>query len=625
MGDLSEIRAILAGLRRFRRGRGFVALAGAALVASASPPAGAQSVVQGVALDQFDPAPVGDLFFGVPSPVVGGDLIPRAALTFEYAHKPLRLVSETAETAIVASQGFLRLDASLALWDRVLVSAGLPFALIQSGEDPPGSQVSFNPPSSPELGDLRLGARGRLVGADASPFQLALGGYLFLPTAGSGSYAGDGSARGSIHAVIGGRLNPAPGGVAWTASGGVMFRGSNKPMSVTFGAGIAALPIDDLLELSAEMYGSRSFGETTLITDPGGDVVAPAGTSLELLGGVRARFFNNIVVGVGAGPGLAQGLGTPTFRVVGLLGWSPLPPVPEVANTALVDRDNDGFSDNIDACPDKKGELQGDPGKDGCPIEDRDNDTVLDADDACPSHRGVRTLEPLTNGCPKDSDEDGIHDGVDACPNDKGPRLEDAKKNGCPIDTDGDKIPDGMDACPADKGIDMADPKLRGCPEDQDGDGVKLGEDACPRERGAASPDSSQTGCPKLVRLVGDDIVILRPIEIRVSFKVLGGEIIDTASEDVLREVIEVIRQHPEFLKVEVQGHTDDTGSPKVNLEKSQARAELVKRWLVDAGMPADKLVAKGYGHIRPIADNRQPEGRQKNRRIAFSVVERAK
>ena len=623
MGDLIEIRAVFAGLRRSPRG--LVALAGAALVASVSPPAEAQAVVQGVALDQFDPAPAGDLFFGVPSPVVGGHVVPRAVLVFEYAHKPMRLVSETAETAIVASQGFLRLDASLALWDRLLLSADVPFAFMQSGEDPPGSAVSFNPPSSPELGDLRFGARGRLVGADASPFQLALGGYFFLPTAGSGSYAGDGSARGSIHAVIGGRLNPAPGGVAWTTSGGVVFRGSGKPLTVTFGAGIAALPIEDRIEFSAEIYGSRSLGETTLITNPGSDVTAPAGTSLELLGGARARFFDSLLIGVGAGPGIAQGLGTPTFRLVGLLGWSPLPPASEVTKKVARDRDNDGFDDAIDACPDVAGDLQGDPKKDGCPTEDRDGDTILDADDACPSHAGIRTLEPLTNGCPKDSDEDGIHDGVDACPNDKGPRLEDAKKSGCPIDTDGDKIPDGMDACPAHKGVEMADPRLRGCPEDQDGDGVKLGEDACPRERGAASRDATQTGCPKLVRVVGDDIVILKPIEIGVSFKVLGGEVIEASSEEVLREVIEVIRQHPEFLKVEVQGHTDDTGGPKINLEKSQSRAELVMRWLVNAGLPADRLVAKGYGHTRPIADNRKLEGRQKNRRIGFVVVERAK
>lgn len=619
MGDLRETRAVSAGLRRS------VALAGATLITAAGASAGAQPVVLGAALDQFEPAPAGDLFFGVPSPTVGGHVVPRAMLTFEYAHKPLRFTDGMTETAIVAAQGFLRLDASLALWDRLLVSVDLPVAILQSGEDPPGSAVSFNPPSSPEIGDLRLGARGRLVGEETSAFQLALGGYFFAPTAGSGSYTGDGAVRGAFQAIAGGRLNPAPGPVAWTASGGVVLRGSGRPIGITFGAGIAPLLLDGRLELSAEIYGSRTLSETTLITDPAGDVTAPPGTNLELLAGARVRIFNSFVIGASAGPGIATGLGTPMFRVVGLAAWSPLPPAPETAKANVSDRDNDGFRDDIDACPDEKGELVGDPRRDGCPIEDRDSDTVLDADDACPSHPGIRTLEPLTNGCPKDTDEDGIHDGVDACVNDKGPRLEDPKKSGCPIDTDGDKIPDGMDACPADKGIDMADPKLRGCPEDQDGDGVKLGDDACPKERGAASQDPSATGCPKLVRVVGDEIVILKPIELGVSFKVLGGEVIEPSSEEVLREVIEVIKQHPEFLKVEVQGHTDDTGSPKVNLEKSQARAELVMRWLVGAGMPAEKLVAKGYGHTRPIADNRQPEGRQKNRRIAFAVVERAK
>jgi hypothetical protein len=285
------------------------------------------------------------------------------------------------------------------------------------------------------------------------------------------------------------------------------------------------------------------------------------------------------------------------------------------------DRDNDGFRDDIDACPDQKGELVGDPSKDGCPAEDRDGDKVLDQDDACPTHAGVRTLEPLTNGCPKDSDEDGIHDGVDACPEARGPRSEEAKKSGCPVDRDNDKIPDEIDACPLAKGVETADPKLRGCPEDEDGDGVKLAEDACPRERGAASPEATQNGCPKFVRVVGDEIILLKPLEFRLVVK--KGDVLEPESEPILREVIEVLNQHPEYLVIEVQGHTDDVGDPKANLERSQERAETVLRWLTGAAVPADKLVAKGYGHTRPIADNRKPEGRLQNRRISFAVIKR--
>ena len=57
----------------------------------------------------------------------------------------------------------------------------------------------------------------------------------------------------------------------------------------------------------------------------------------------------------------------------------------------------------------------------------------------------------------------------------------------------------------------------------------------------------------------------------------------------------------------------------------STQRAEAVRQWLVTAGIAADKLIAKGYGHTQPIADNRIREGRQKNRRVHFAVIERGK
>ena len=85
--------------------------ASAALVAGSTQDARAQSKVEGFALNQFEPAPAGDAFFGVPSAGVGGHLVPRAMVMFDYAHRPLRFSTATGETPIVASQGFLRVDA----------------------------------------------------------------------------------------------------------------------------------------------------------------------------------------------------------------------------------------------------------------------------------------------------------------------------------------------------------------------------------------------------------------------------------------------------------------------------------------------------------------------------------
>lgn len=605
-----------------QRGRAIAAIVAAAAILAAGKDSPAQSAVNGIALNQFEPAPAGDAFFGVPSPHIGGRFHLRAVVMFDYAHEPLRFTSGATETGIVSSQGFLRVDASLSLLDRVLVSVDMPFALIQSGEDPPGTTVSFNPPGSPEVGDLRIGLRSRLLGDDKSAFQVSIGSYFFAPTGGSGSYAGEGAVRGAFSAIVGGEITVLVLPLVWTAAAGITLRGSENPHVITLGAGLKTLLWREQLEIGAEAYGARSLGETPLLSTAGGDVTAPADTSVEVLGDVRFRLFDDFVVGAAGGPGLLSGVGTPTFRAVMLAGWSPKSPEPEYEGlrAPVSDRDNDGFRDDIDACPDKKGELVGDPSKDGCPPEDRDGDKVLDQDDACPAHPGVRTLEPLANGCPKDSDADGVHDLVDACPDARGPRSEEAGKSGCPVDRDNDKIPDEIDACPVDKGVEAADPKLRGCPEDQDGDGVKLAEDPCPKERGAPSSEPGQSGCPKLVRVVGSEIVLLKPIEFRLVVK--KGDVIEAESEATLREVVDVIKQHPEFIKVEVQGHTDDAGDPKTNQKSSQERADVVMRWLIGAGLPAELLTAAGYGHTKPVADNRKPEGRKQNRRISFAILE---
>ena len=74
--------------------------------------------------------------------------------------------------------------------------------------------------------------------------------------------------------------------------------------------------------------------------------------------------------------------------------------------------------------------------------------------------------------------------------------------------------------------------------------------------------------------------------------------------------------------KVEVIGHTDNAGSRAGNLSLSQARAEAVKAYVVGRGVRADMVAVSGEGPDRPVADNRTPEGRARNRRIEFKVVQ---
>ena len=72
-------------------------------------------------------------------------------------------------------------------------------------------------------------------------------------------------------------------------------------------------------------------------------------------------------------------------------------------------------------------------------------------------------------------------------------------------------------------------------------------------------------------------------------------------------------------LRVEVAGHTDNAGTPEANQKLSQDRAQAVMAALVERGVAAERLTAKGYGQTAPIADNRTEEGRAKNRRVELT------
>lgn len=85
---------------------------------------------------------------------------------------------------------------------------------------------------------------------------------------------------------------------------------------------------------------------------------------------------------------------------------------------------------------------------------------------------------------------------------------------------------------------------------------------------------------------------------------------------DEIAKLADYMKQYP-TTSATIEGHTDNSGSPEVNMKLSQRRAESVVNYLVDKfGIDRTRLSAKGYGETRPIAYNTTTEGRQKNRRI---------
>ena len=100
-----------------------------------------------------------------------------------------------------------------------------------------------------------------------------------------------------------------------------------------------------------------------------------------------------------------------------------------------------------------------------------------------------------------------------------------------------------------------------------------------------------------------------------------GSARLEDKSAPLLDSLADIVARCPGMI-IEVGGHTDSIGSDALNLSLSEARAASVIRYLVDKGVRSDAMVSKGYGETTPIADNATQEGRWKNRRIGFTVLE---
>lgn len=100
-----------------------------------------------------------------------------------------------------------------------------------------------------------------------------------------------------------------------------------------------------------------------------------------------------------------------------------------------------------------------------------------------------------------------------------------------------------------------------------------------------------------------------------------SGKATLTESGKGILDQMSVALQKLKDKKVEVIGHTDNAGSRAGNLSLSQARAEAVKAYVSAKGVNPDSVAVSGEGPDRPVADNRSPEGRARNRRIEFKVL----
>ncbi|MBT3222279.1 MAG: OmpA family protein, partial [Proteobacteria bacterium] len=120
-----------------------------------------------------------------------------------------------------------------------------------------------------------------------------------------------------------------------------------------------------------------------------------------------------------------------------------------------------------------------------------------------------------------------------------------------------------------------------------------------------------------MVDITYEEVVIHEEIYFASDQAVVGSD-----SADILDEVANNLLAHRAILVMEIQGHTDSLGDVAYNQALSEMRAEAVKVALVARGVGLERLVARGYGPVRPLASNDNDEGRQRNRRVQFDIVE---
>ena len=230
---------------------------------------------------------------------------------------------------------------------------------------------------------------------------------------------------------------------------------------------------------------------------------------------------------------------------------------------------------------------------------DEDNDGVSGDADECPNQSGLVKY----HGCPvPDEDEDGVNDENDQCPNAAGP----VKYHGCPIpDSDKDGINDELDKCPKEKGLD----RYQGCPiPDADKDGINDEEDNCPNSAGIMA----NHGCANLQPIID---------RFASNLKFASGKtILSKALLAGLDSIVLVMNAYPN-MSLAIGGHTDNTGSLKINQKLSEQRALVVSNYLIQKGINIKRVTTAGYADTRPIADNKTIEGRAKNRRTDVIVL----
>jgi OOP family OmpA-OmpF porin len=456
----------------------------------------------------FHPAPGPDEFVTVEAARPLGHKAFGLGLFFNYARNPFSIYRyDTTSNApgpvlanVISNLVGADLWAGFGLWNRLQVAVLLPMTLYQTGDDftspnPPPKGTTVRAGNGFALGDPRLYLKLHLYG-HRSGFQISVSHWLAVPV-GSDDQFGGGKHftgfSGEPRVLLGWEAERFRIGLElgyiWRVEEAQFFS-TIVGNELTYGGAAAVDVIKRRLTLVLEVYGLHDFA-----SDQNGSTgsrgLSTNVSPLEIDLSAKIGLIPGLALTAGVGNGIITGLGSPQPRAFLGLVYAP----------DNRDRDRDGISDAVDACPDIPEDRDGFQDKDGCPDPDNDGDTILDRDDKCPNEAEDFDEFEDQDGCPdRDNDKDGIPDATDHCPNETEDGKAPLPTDGCPLsstDSDGDGINDAVDKCPNDPEDQDNFEDQDGCPDpDNDGDSVPDEYDDCPDQPEDVDGFNDEDGCP---------------------------------------------------------------------------------------------------------------------------------
>lgn len=415
----------------------------------------AEDVVQkSFSTQLFEPALGPDVFFSVEGPAVGEHLAFTLGWEFNYQNKPLVLhfaknvgssqlhIGDPNVTTydIIKHQATADLFGTFSFhikWLHAQVGLDLPINYI-SGTDMDISTStgevtdtgeSINPAT---IGDLRLQLKALIV-PDWHGLSVAFSPILTFPTGTSWDFGGDPNVSFRPRAVVGYSWDKfmTAANVGWDFRQNSVYMGQEISDQMIFGLGVG-YQVHPRVLLLAELFGRAGFSDKSRCTadtstlDINCDDTSSSSLSshpMETDVGGRINLTRSLEMNVGVGFGVLQAVGSPVFRILAGLRWSP----------DFKDTDHDGVPDAEDRCPTQPEDRDAFQDEDGCPDPDNDGDGIPDKFDDCPIAAEDFDGFKDDDGCPDpDNDADGVLDSKDKCPNE--PETINGYKDddGCP-------------------------------------------------------------------------------------------------------------------------------------------------------------------------------------------------